>query len=65
MIKDAFAILEALYIKDMNPMMNQQADDLQALPSARRARAAHQPTEQAPLPNTPQTNQSRKRTCGL
>ncbi|MPC92076.1 hypothetical protein E2C01_087148 [Portunus trituberculatus] len=24
------AILEALYIKDMNPLMNQQADDLQA-----------------------------------
>ncbi|MPC41515.1 hypothetical protein E2C01_035110 [Portunus trituberculatus] len=56
---------EALYIKDLNPQMNRQADDLQALPSARRTRAAHQPSEQAPLPNTLPTNQSRVRTRGL
>ena len=29
-------ILEALYIKETNPTLNQQADDLQALPSLRR-----------------------------
>ncbi|MPC74602.1 hypothetical protein E2C01_068968 [Portunus trituberculatus] len=46
-------------------MMNQQADDLQALPSARRARAAHQPTAYCLLPNTPPTNQSQVRTRGL
>ncbi|MPD02885.1 hypothetical protein E2C01_098494 [Portunus trituberculatus] len=55
------AILEALYIKVMNPAMNQQADDLQALPSARGARTAYQPAEQAPLPCT---NQSQVRTRG-
>ncbi|MPC79906.1 hypothetical protein E2C01_074462 [Portunus trituberculatus] len=53
------AILEALYIKDTNPAMNQQEDDLQALPSARRARTAHQLAEQTPLPRT---NQSQVRT---
>ncbi|MPD06165.1 hypothetical protein E2C01_101957 [Portunus trituberculatus] len=54
------AISKALYIKDMNPQMNQQADDLQALPSARSARAAHQPTEQALLPYPPTCESPRK-----
>ena len=59
------AIIEALYIKDMNPSMNQQADDLQALPSARRTGAARKPTEQATPPSTPPASQSRVRTRGL
>ena len=55
-------ILEALYIKEMSPTLNVQADDLQASPSARRSGFDSNTAQSEVTPSPRPASQSRSRT---